>query len=131
MSDDQKVQIPERHQEFCRAVARIAPFKVIIGEEVRTREGEISGLFLKERIPPNLSARETVARRHDANGRSRLQRSGVCQGTRSSTLAHHAAQRGRARGGKQCARRPRFEERHQRLDHETVSKTRGRGHKKP
>ena len=24
MSDDQKVQIPERHQEFCRAVARIA-----------------------------------------------------------------------------------------------------------
>lgn len=43
-----------------KAVARIAPFKVIIGEEIRTRDGEISGLFLKERIPPNLSARQTI-----------------------------------------------------------------------
>ncbi len=50
------------HNEIdgAKAVARIAPFKVIIGEEVRTRDGEISGLFLKERIPPNLSARETI-----------------------------------------------------------------------
>ena len=43
-----------------KAVARIAPFKVIIGEEIRTRDGEISGLFLKERIAPNLSAMETI-----------------------------------------------------------------------
>jgi predicted metal-dependent phosphoesterase TrpH len=43
-----------------KAVARIAPFKVIIGEEIRTRDGEISGLFLKERIPPHLSAVDTV-----------------------------------------------------------------------
>jgi predicted metal-dependent phosphoesterase TrpH len=43
-----------------KAVARIAPFKVIIGEEIRTRDGEISGLFLKERIPPNLSAVDTI-----------------------------------------------------------------------
>jgi predicted metal-dependent phosphoesterase TrpH len=50
------------HNEIdgAKAVARIAPFKVIVGEEVRTRDGEISGLFLKERIPPNLSARETL-----------------------------------------------------------------------
>lgn len=44
-----------------KAVQRMAPFKVIVGEEIRTREGEISGLFLKERIPPNLSAAETIA----------------------------------------------------------------------
>ncbi len=43
-----------------KAVARIAPFKVIVGEEIRTRDGEISGLFLKERIPPNLTAHETI-----------------------------------------------------------------------
>lgn len=46
--------------EGAHAVARIAPFKVIVGEEIRTAEGEISGLFLKERIPPNLSARQTI-----------------------------------------------------------------------
>lgn len=50
------------HNEIdgAKAVAKIAPFKVIIGEEIRTRDGEISGLFLKERIPPNLSAQETI-----------------------------------------------------------------------
>jgi predicted metal-dependent phosphoesterase TrpH len=46
--------------EGARQIQKIAPFQVIIGEEIRTRDGEISGLFLKERIPPNLSAEETV-----------------------------------------------------------------------
>lgn len=44
------------------AVAELAPFKVIIGEEVKTAEGEIIGLFLRERIPPRLSPEETIAR---------------------------------------------------------------------
>jgi predicted metal-dependent phosphoesterase TrpH len=35
---------------------------IIVGEEVSTREGEIIGLFLKERIQPGLSAEETVKR---------------------------------------------------------------------
>lgn len=34
---------------------------VIVGEEVSTSEGEIIGLFLKERIEPGLSPEETVA----------------------------------------------------------------------
>ena len=46
--------------EGAKAIARLAPFKVIIGEEIRTRDGEITGLFLKQRIVPNLSARDTV-----------------------------------------------------------------------
>jgi predicted metal-dependent phosphoesterase TrpH len=33
---------------------------IIVGEEVSTREGEIIGLFLKERIKPGLSADETI-----------------------------------------------------------------------
>lgn len=39
----------------------MAPFKVIVGEEIRTTEGEIVGLFLTERIPPLLSPEETIA----------------------------------------------------------------------
>jgi predicted metal-dependent phosphoesterase TrpH len=35
---------------------------IIVGEEISTNEGEIIGLFLKERIPPNLSPEETVRR---------------------------------------------------------------------
>jgi predicted metal-dependent phosphoesterase TrpH len=41
---------------------RIAPFKIIIGEEVLTTGGEIIGLFLKEELPPQLTPEETVGR---------------------------------------------------------------------
>ncbi len=41
---------------------RIAPFPVIIGEEIRTTDGEIMGLFLSEEIPRGLSPEETVTR---------------------------------------------------------------------
>ncbi|UCE59501.1 MAG: PHP domain-containing protein, partial [Phycisphaerales bacterium] len=34
--------------------------KVIVGEEITTRDGHLIGLFLKERIPPDMSAHETV-----------------------------------------------------------------------
>jgi predicted metal-dependent phosphoesterase TrpH len=44
------------------AVQRIASFRVIAGEEVKTSEGEIIGYFLGEVIPPRLSPEETVAR---------------------------------------------------------------------
>jgi predicted metal-dependent phosphoesterase TrpH len=37
------------------------PFFVIVGEEIKTSEGEIIGLFLSERVPPRLSPEETVA----------------------------------------------------------------------
>lgn len=33
---------------------------IIPGEEIRSREGEITGLFLREEIPPGLSAEETM-----------------------------------------------------------------------
>lgn len=45
-----------------------APFKVIVGEEIKSKEGEIIGLFLKERIPEKLSARETIRRIKDQGG---------------------------------------------------------------
>jgi predicted metal-dependent phosphoesterase TrpH len=40
--------------------AEQAPFPVIVGEEIKSREGEIIGLFLRDFIPPNLSPEETV-----------------------------------------------------------------------
>jgi predicted metal-dependent phosphoesterase TrpH len=43
-------------------VKRIAPFKVIVSEEVLTTHGEIIGFFLTEEIPRRLSPEETVAR---------------------------------------------------------------------
>lgn len=43
-------------------VKRIAPFKVIIGEEILTNAGEIIGYFITEEIPPRLSPEETVKR---------------------------------------------------------------------
>ncbi len=41
---------------------RIAPFKIIVGEEILTNQGEIIGYFLSEEIPPHLSPEETVKR---------------------------------------------------------------------
>jgi len=49
-------------------VRRIAPFAVIIGEEVYTSEGEIIGLFLEEKVPRGLSPLETVNRIKDQGG---------------------------------------------------------------
>jgi predicted metal-dependent phosphoesterase TrpH len=42
-------------------LAGIAPFTVIVGEEIKTAEGEIVGLFLHEGIPGGLPPEETIA----------------------------------------------------------------------
>lgn len=49
-------------------LAEMAPFPVIVGEEMLTKEGEIGGLFLKERIAPGLSLKETVDRIKEQGG---------------------------------------------------------------
>jgi len=40
---------------------RLAPFTVIIAEEILTHHGEIMGMFLKECIPSGLSVEETIS----------------------------------------------------------------------
>lgn len=40
----------------------IAPFPVIVAEEILTPDGEIMGVFLKDGIPSGSSVRETIAR---------------------------------------------------------------------
>ncbi|MCH6269415.1 PHP domain-containing protein [Neobacillus citreus] len=41
---------------------------VIVGEEIMTTQGEIIGLFLKEKIPANLSPEDTIKRIKDQGG---------------------------------------------------------------
>ena len=50
------------------AVRKLAPFRVIIGEEVGTAEGEVTGLFLQETIPRGLSPAETAKRIKEQGG---------------------------------------------------------------
>ena len=45
-----------------------APFRVIVGEEIGTLHGCISGLFIKDRVPQHLTAEETIAGIHHQAG---------------------------------------------------------------
>jgi predicted metal-dependent phosphoesterase TrpH len=46
----------------------IAPFKVIVAEEILTPVGEIMGLFLSEAVPKGLSPQETISRIRSQGG---------------------------------------------------------------
>jgi predicted metal-dependent phosphoesterase TrpH len=50
------------------ALQQMTDFPVIVGEEVHTRQGEIIGLFIREAIPPGLSARDAAERIHEQGG---------------------------------------------------------------
>lgn len=47
---------------------RIAPFRVIVAEEILTPYGEIMGMFLTEGIPSGLSVEQTISRIRAQNG---------------------------------------------------------------
>ncbi|MFQ5826546.1 MAG: PHP domain-containing protein, partial [Dehalococcoidia bacterium] len=49
-------------------VQELAPFPVIVGEEILTPQGEIMGLFLTRRIPSGLPVREVVAQIKEQGG---------------------------------------------------------------
>ncbi len=51
-----------------QALREMAPFLVIVGEEVSTTAGEVAGLFLSECVPPGLSPAEAVERIHEQGG---------------------------------------------------------------
>lgn len=50
------------HNEIkgAKELQQIAPFPVIVGEEIMTEDGEIIGYFLRKRIEPGLSLLETI-----------------------------------------------------------------------
>jgi hypothetical protein len=49
-------------------IQRLAPFKVIIGEEINTSEGEIIGLFLRETIRRGMTPEDTIRAIREQNG---------------------------------------------------------------
>ncbi|MGE5559212.1 MAG: PHP domain-containing protein [Bacillota bacterium] len=51
-----------------RLADRDLPFRLIIGEEILAREGEITGLFLSVRIPGGLGIYETLSRIKEQGG---------------------------------------------------------------
>lgn len=44
------------------------PFSIVVGEEVSSSEGHILALFIRRRVPPGLSAAETIAAIHEQHG---------------------------------------------------------------
>ena len=51
-----------------RALADMAPELAIIGEEAKTREGEVIGLFITSLLPPNLPAEDVMDMIHGMGG---------------------------------------------------------------
>lgn len=54
--------------DFAKQLHKILGDKIIIGEEIMTRDGEIIGLFLSKHIKPGLSVKETMQEIHKQNG---------------------------------------------------------------
>ncbi len=49
-------------------MAGLAPFKVIVAEEVLTPQGEVIGMFIKEKVPSGLPIEQAIARIKDQGG---------------------------------------------------------------
>jgi len=45
-----------------------APDRFLVGEEIKTTQGELLALFIEEEIPPGLSPQETIAKVHAQGG---------------------------------------------------------------
>jgi predicted metal-dependent phosphoesterase TrpH len=54
--------------EGALALAEIAPELAIVGEEAKTREGEVIGLFISRRIPPYMRAEDAMDMIHEMGG---------------------------------------------------------------
>ena len=53
-------------------LARMAPELTIVGEEAKTREGEVIGLFITDRLPPHLVPEEVMDLVHEMGGLTSL-----------------------------------------------------------
>jgi predicted metal-dependent phosphoesterase TrpH len=66
ITDHERIDGAYRARDAAQALA--PDLTVILGEEVRTREGDLICLFLERAIPRGLSARETVAAAREQGG---------------------------------------------------------------
>lgn len=61
-----KIAITEHNRlDGARVAKALAPDLVIVGEEIKTTEGEIIAYYLEEEVPAGLTPKETLARLHD------------------------------------------------------------------
>src|SRR5262245_47666606 len=68
-SDIDVLCVTDHHAiEGARRLRDVLPCRVIVGEEVRSTQGEIIGLFLEERVPFGLTPAETAARIREQGG---------------------------------------------------------------
>lgn len=54
--------------DFALGLQKALGEKIIVGEEITTKDGEIIGLFLKERVKPHMTALQTVHAIRDQGG---------------------------------------------------------------
>ena len=54
--------------EGALALAKMAPDLAIVGEEAKTREGEVIGLFITSRLPPYMAPEEVMDMIHEMGG---------------------------------------------------------------
>jgi predicted metal-dependent phosphoesterase TrpH len=66
ITDHERIDAAVAAQQIARG--RGLPIEVIVGEEITTRNGHLVALFLRERIRPWGSMRDSVARVHDQGG---------------------------------------------------------------
>lgn len=64
IADHNEVKNALKYKEFFEKKG----IKIIVSEEILTKDGEIVGLFLNERIEPNLSLEETIKRIRNQEG---------------------------------------------------------------
>src|SRR4051812_45913816 len=68
ITDHERVDGALRARDLAAAETDGAPLTIIVGEEVRTADGDMLGLFLERAVPPGLSATETAAEIHAQGG---------------------------------------------------------------
>ncbi|MFO7918751.1 MAG: PHP domain-containing protein [Anaerolineae bacterium] len=54
--------------EGAKALKTLSPFPIILGEEIRTSQGEVCGLFLRQTIAPGQTAEATMRQIHEQEG---------------------------------------------------------------
>ncbi len=69
ITDHERIDGALEARERALAMERDGPgLTILVGEEIRTRDGDLIGLFLREAVPPGLSGAETVAAIREQGG---------------------------------------------------------------
>ena len=63
---DGALEARDRAQQLAREIE--PPVEILVGEEIRTRDGDVIAVFLQEAVPPGLSAAEAIAAVREQGG---------------------------------------------------------------